>query len=67
MIVAKSLFIPFSEELMAATGGPPGELVPYQRSFRCVRLLDGTYEFLLSEEQDQPEVLQNRESIGQAA
>lgn len=52
---------------MAVTGGPPGELVPYQRSFRCVRLLDGTYEFFLSDEQEQPEALQNEESIGQAA
>ncbi len=67
MSAAESLFIPFSEELMAAAGGPPGELVPYQRSFRCVRLLDGTYEFLLSDGQGQPEVLQNRGSIGQAA
>ena len=52
---------------MAATGGPPGDLVPYQRSFRCVRLLDGTYEFLPSGAQDQPEVLQKQEPIGQAA
>ncbi len=67
MSAANSLFIPFSEELMAATGGPPGDLVPYQRSFRCVRLFDGTYEFSLSDAQDQPEVLQKQEPIGQAA
>lgn len=39
------LFVPFSEDLLAATGSPLGELVPFQLEYQCVRLLDGTYEF----------------------
>jgi len=39
------VFVPFSEELLAATGSPLGELVPYQIDYQCIRLLDGTYEF----------------------
>ena len=39
------VFVPFSEELLASAGAPLGELVPYQMEYRCVRLLDGTYEF----------------------
>jgi len=44
------IFIPFSEDLFGelmndAAGGPLGELVPYQLEYRCVRLLDGTFEF----------------------
>ena len=41
-----SIFVPFSEELLAMTGEPLGELVPYSRSYECVRLLDGTFEFI---------------------
>ena len=63
--VTERLFVPFSEELMAANGLPPGELVPYQRSYRCVRLLDGTYEFEMSHEA--APALPTRESIVQAA
>jgi hypothetical protein len=39
------LFVPFSEDLLAAAGSPLGELVPFQLEYQCVRLLDGTYEF----------------------
>jgi hypothetical protein len=39
------LFVPFSEELLAAAGSPFGELVPFQLGYQCVRLLDGTYDF----------------------
>ncbi len=39
------MFVPFSEDLLAAAGSPLGELVPFQLEYRCVRLLDGTYEF----------------------
>ena len=39
------MFVPFSEELLAAAGSPLGELVPYRLEYRCVRLLDGTYDF----------------------
>jgi hypothetical protein len=39
------LFVPFSEDLLAAAGSPLGELVPFQLEYRCVRLLDGTYKF----------------------
>jgi hypothetical protein len=41
----QKIFVPFSEELLAAAGSPLGELVPYQLEYRCVRLLDGTYDF----------------------
>ena len=39
------VFVPFSEDLLASAGSPLGELVPFQLEYRCVRLLDGTYEF----------------------
>ena len=39
------LFVPFSEDLLAAAGDPLGELVPFQLEYQCVRLLDGTYDF----------------------
>ncbi len=39
------VFVPFSEDLLATTGTPLGELVPFQLDYRCVHLLDGTYEF----------------------
>lgn len=39
------MFVPFSEDLLAAAGSPLGELVPFQLEYQCVRLLDGTYEF----------------------
>ncbi|XOV81685.1 MAG: hypothetical protein ACFHXK_12485 [bacterium] len=39
------MFVPFSEDLLAAAGSPLGELVPFQLEYECVRLLDGTYEF----------------------
>ncbi len=42
------IFVPFSEDLLATTGTPLGELVPFQLEYRCVRLLDGTYEFEFS-------------------
>ena len=41
----QKIFVPFSEELLAAAGSPLGELVPYQLEYRCVRLLDGSYDF----------------------
>lgn len=41
----QKVFVPFSEELLAAAGSPLGELVPYQLEYRCLRLLDGTYDF----------------------
>ena len=43
------IFIPFSEALLAAAGSPPGELVPYQLSYRCLRLPNGVYEFTVEE------------------
>ena len=42
---SSKIFVPFSEELLASAGAPLGELVPFQLEYRCVRLLDGTYEF----------------------
>ena len=42
---SERMFVPFSEDLLAAAGSPLGELVPFQLEYRCVRLLDGTYEF----------------------
>ena len=45
MNTKNKMFVPFSEELLAAAGSPLGELVPYQLEYRCVRLLDGTYDF----------------------
>ena len=41
----EKMFVPFSEELLAATGAPLGDLVPFQLEYRCVRLLDGTFDF----------------------
>ena len=41
----EKMFVPFSEELLAATGSPLGDLVPFQLEYRCVRLLDGTFDF----------------------
>ena len=43
------IFIPFSEALLAAAGSPPGELVPYQLTYRCLRLPNGVYEFTTEE------------------
>ena len=45
MDLQNKMFVPFSEDLLAAAGSPLGELVPYQLEYRCVRLLDGTYGF----------------------
>ena len=42
----QTVFVPFSEALLGAAGTELGELVPYQLDYKCVRLLDGTYEFL---------------------
>jgi hypothetical protein len=42
----QTVFVPFSEALLCAAGNELGELVPYQLDYKCVRLLDGTYEFL---------------------
>ena len=41
------IFIPFSEDLLAAVGSPPGELVPYELNYRCLRLPNGVYEFTM--------------------
>jgi hypothetical protein len=41
----EKMFVPFSEELLAAAGSPLGDLVPFQLEYRCVRLLDGTFDF----------------------
>lgn len=63
------LFVPFSEELLAAAGSPLGELVPFQLEYRCVRLLDGSYDFCVeipAEETSSP-VLQTDAQIGHAA
>lgn len=60
------IFIPFSEELLAAAGSPLGELVPYQMEYRCVRLLDGTFEFNFEPPTQQP-VLQTDPQIVHAA
>ena len=45
------IFIPFSEALLAAAGSPPGELVPYQLTYRCLRLPNGVYEFTTDTEE----------------
>ena len=45
----QKLFVPFSEDLLAAAGSPLGELVPFQLEYQCVRLLDGTFEFTTHE------------------
>ena len=58
------VFVPFSEELLASAGSPLGELVPFQLEYRCVRLLDGTYEFNF--EAPAPD-LKNVQKIGHAA
>ena len=41
------IFIPFSEDLLADVGSPPGELVPYELNYRCLRLPNGVYEFTM--------------------
>ena len=43
------IFVPFYEELPGELVGL-GELVPYQNDYQCVRLQDGTYEFLPASE-----------------
>lgn len=58
-------FVPFSEDLLAAVGSPLGELVPYRLEYRCVRLLDGTFDFTTVEEQ--PTVLHSAPRLGHAA
>ena len=61
------LFVPFSEDLLAAAGSPLGELVPFQLEYQCVRLLDGTYEFnQISRNTPQP-ALQSAPSMVHAA
>ena len=65
------IFIPFSEELFgklinSAAASPLGELVPYQLEYRCVRLLDGTYEFTFDSPDPQP-TLQTESQIVHAA
>ncbi len=59
------MFVPFSEDLLAAAGSPLGELVPYQMEYRCVRLLDGTYDFSWIE--DPKPALQSATGLGHAA
>ncbi len=34
---SNKLFVPFSEDLLAAAGSPLGELVPFQLEYQCVR------------------------------
>ncbi len=43
--MSDKIFIPFTEALVEDGATPPGDLVPYQMAYRCVRLLDGTYDF----------------------
>lgn len=68
------IFIPFSEDLFGefvkhGAGSPLGELVPYQLEYRCVRLLDGTFEFefdtpnLAAEATRQAETLQAEQNL----
>jgi len=59
------LFVPFSEELLAAAGAPLGELVPFQLEYRCVRLLDGTYDFSFTQTPEAP--LQSNRTMVHAA
>jgi len=40
----QKIFLPYSETLLQEGQQPPGELVPYQLAYQCVRLLDGTYD-----------------------
>ena len=63
----QKLFVPFSEQLLAAAGSPLGELVPYQRGYECVRLLDGTLELRMLAEASGATPLKTKELIGQAA
>jgi len=65
----EKMFVPFSEELLAATGAPLGDLVPFLLEYRCVRLLDGTFDFSANVgEADVPsEVLHTEAPIGHAA
>lgn len=67
---AAKVFVPFSEELLAAAGSPLGELVPFQLDYQCIRLLDGTYEFVASEDATstlQKMSLPNPTALGHAA
>ena len=41
----RMVFVPFSETLMEQAGSPLGTLVPFDLSYDCVRLADGTYDF----------------------
>ena len=43
---AQRVFLPFCEALVQRLdAGDIGELVPFSLDYRCVRLMDGTYEF----------------------
>ena len=61
------IFIPFSEALLAAAGDPPGELVPFQLNYRCLRLANGVYEFTLDESPVPSVALQSESHIVHAA
>ncbi|MEM9624437.1 MAG: hypothetical protein AAF993_22545 [Pseudomonadota bacterium] len=74
----QKIFIPFSEALLQQGQQPPGELVPYQLAYQCVRLLDGTYDFsdltpasaardMVKIELRPAENLQSRRDMGHAA
>ncbi len=73
--MSEKVFIPFSEALFNEHEAAPGELVPYQAAYRCVRLLDGTYDFQTPVDVDnavkveltQPGDLISRPHIGHAA
>ena len=41
----QKVFVPYDEGLPIEIAGL-GELVPYQLEYRCLRMKDGTYEFL---------------------
>ena len=43
------VFVPFSEALIAETGIPVGELVPFQLEYQCLRLNEAG-QFLLQPE-----------------
>jgi len=63
----EKMFVPFSEELLAATGSPLGDLVPFQLEYRCVRLLDGTFDFSGDHLELPSPVLHTPAPIGHAA
>jgi hypothetical protein len=65
----EKMFVPFSEELLAAAGFPLGDLVPFQLEYRCVRLLDGTFDFAANfDDLEKPSpVLHRTVPIGHAA